>query len=129
VFARIQHRAYAPSEAGTTLTTAAIAVMQDLLGLRVLRGLPAAGIREYLGKDVANLLGVPRAGLTRLLFVPDRWLNRLACRFERESRLAQRVSEALGRRLFRGFLAYERHGEHRPGFELNEALAEQLRLD
>lgn len=129
VFARIKRRAYRESDAGRVLTAAAIEVMQDLLGLRALRGFPAAGIREYLGKDVAKLLGVPRADATRLLFVPARALSRLGARMERSSPTAQRFSAAVGRRLFKGFLEYERHGEHRPGFELNEALAAQLRLD
>ena len=38
------------------------------------------------------------------------------------------VDVGLGRRFFRGFLAYERDGEHRPDFELTDAIAEQLRL-
>lgn len=129
VFERIQRRAYDASDAGRLLTAAAIEVMQDLLGVRLLRGFPAAGIREYLGKDIAKLLGVPRADATRLLFVPARALSRIGARMERDSPAARRFSAAIGRRLFKGFLAYERHGEHRPGFELNEALAAQLRID
>ena len=129
VFARIRARAYGESPAGRHLTAAAIEVMQDLLGLRLLRGLPAAGIREYLDKEVADLLGVPKANATRLVFVPARWFGQLASQMQRDSRLARRFSASIGRRLFKGFLEYERHGEHRPGFELNEALAAQLGLD
>ena len=128
VFARIQHRAYQRSDAGAHLTAAAISVMQELLGLRILRGIPAAGIREYLGDEVADLLAVPRAGVSRLVFVPDRWLNELATRMQRDSILARKLSASLGRRFFRGFLAYERDGAHRPEFELTDAIAEQLRL-
>lgn len=128
VFRRIQRRAYATSPSGVELTSAAIDVMQDLLRLRLLRGVPAAGIREYLGDEIADLLAVPRARLSRLVFVPDRWLNQLASRMQRDSLVARKLSEALGRRFFRGFLAYERHGSHRPQFELSDALAEQLRL-
>lgn len=128
VFASIQRRAYARSEAGAVLTAAAIEVMQELLGHRLLRGIPAAGIREYLGDDTADLLSVPPAGISRLVFVPDRWLNQLASRMQRDSIVARKVSEWLGRRVFRGFLEYERHGEHRPSFELSEALAEQLKM-
>jgi hypothetical protein len=128
VFKRIQLRNYASSEAGRELTAAAIEVMQDLLELRLLRGLPAAGIREYLGKEVADLLGVPRARVTKLLFLPPRWFNQWSCRLEKDSRLARTVAERVGRRLFRGSLAYERGGDSRPAFELSDALKEQLRL-
>lgn len=128
VFNRIQRRSYASSDAGRELTTAAIEVMQELLELRVLRGVPAAGIREYLGKDIADLLGVPRARVTKLLFLPPRWFNQWSYRLEKDSRLARSVAEHFGRRLFRGFLAYERGGDTRPPFELSEALKEQLRL-
>ncbi len=128
VFRRIQEHTYAPSPAGAQLTAAAIEVMQELIGLKVLRGLPAAGIREYLGDDIADLLEVPRAGAARLVFVPARALNRIASHAERDSKLLCRASAALGRRFFNGFLAYERQGAMRPEFELTDAIAKQLAL-
>jgi hypothetical protein len=126
VFERIQRRNYATSDAGRELTAAAIEAMQDLLALRILRGVPAAGIREYLGRDLSDLLGVPRAGLTKLLFVPPRWFNQWSYRLEKDSRLARALHERVGRRLFRGFVAYERGG--RPPFQLSEGLQVQLGL-
>ena len=128
VFVRIQRRNYARSDAGRELTAAAIEVMQELLALRVLRGVPAAGIREYLGSDVADLLGVPRAHVTRAVFLLPRWFNRWSYKVQKDSRLARAVTERLGCRLFRGFLAYERDGEARPSFEVTDALKKQLRL-
>jgi hypothetical protein len=128
VFVRIQRRNYARSDAGMELTTAAIEVMQQFLALRVLRGVPAAGIREYLGNDIADLLGVPRAHVTRLAFLPPRWFNQWSYKTQKDSRLARVVAERLGRRLFRGFLDYERDGEARPSFEVTDALKKQLRL-
>ena len=71
---------------------------------------------------------LPSARASRAVFVPARLLNRLATRMERDSVLTRKLSETLGRRFFRGFLAYERHGGHRPDFELSDAVAEQLRL-
>jgi hypothetical protein len=128
IFERIQVRNYASSDAGRELTAAAIEVMQELLELRFLRGVPAAGIREYLGAEVADMLGVPRARATKLLFLPPRWFNQWSSRLEKDSRLARAVTERVGRRLFRGFLAYERTGQSRPPFELSDALREQLGL-
>jgi hypothetical protein len=128
VFARIQRRNYMRSAAGQELTTAAIEVMQDLLALRFLRGVPAAGIREYLGNEIADLLAVPKAQVTRLVFLPPRWLNQWSYRMQKDSRVARALAQRLGRRLFRGFLAYERGGEARPSFALTDALKEQLKL-
>jgi hypothetical protein len=102
--------------------------MQQLLDLRLLRGVPAAGIREYLGSDIATLLGVPPARMARLLFLPPRWFNQWSYRVQKDSRVARAVSQRVGRRLFRGFLSYERAGASRPSFELSEALKEQLGL-
>lgn len=130
VFDRIKRRNYASSEAGRQLTAAAIEVMQELLALRVLRGAPAAGIRELLGTEVADLLGVPRTRVTTLFLLPPRWFNQWSYRVEKDSRLARSVAERAGRRLFRGFLEYERGSGSgsRPSFELSDALKEQLRL-
>jgi hypothetical protein len=128
VFLRIQARNYEESDAGKELTAAAIEVMQDFLGLRALRGVPAAGIREYLGNDIAKFLGVPKVPVTRLVFLPPRWFNWWSYKMQKDSRLARAVAERLGRQLFRGFLDYERDGEARPSFELTDALKEQLKL-
>jgi ER-bound oxygenase mpaB/B'/Rubber oxygenase, catalytic domain len=128
VFARIQRRNYTRSSAGQELTTAAIEVMQELLALRLLRGVPAAGIREYLGNEIADLLAVPKAHVTRLVFLPPRWFNQWSYKTQKDSRLARALTQQLGRRLFRGFLAYERGGEARPSFALTDALKEQLKL-
>lgn len=128
VFDHIQQRNYASSVAGRELTAAAIAVMQELLSARFLRGVPAAGMRELLGNDVADLLGVPRTRATSLLLLPPRWFNQWSYRVEKDSRLARSLAERAGRRLFRGFLAYERGSGTRPDFELSDALKEQLRL-
>jgi hypothetical protein len=128
VFDRIRRRNYASSRSGQELTAAAIEVMQELLGLRVLRGLPAAGIREYLGPEVAGLLGVRKAPLSRLLFVPPRAFNYWSYRINKDSRVARGLTQWAGRRMFRGFLAFERGGDTRPAFELPDALREQLRL-
>lgn len=128
VFERIRTRNYSESPAGRELTAAAIEVMQELLGLRALRGVPAAGIREYLGPDVANLLGVPNVRMSRLLFLPPRVLNRWSYRVDNGSRVARGLTRWAGRRMFQGFLAYERDGAARPSFDLSDALREQLRL-
>ncbi|MEY2402758.1 MAG: hypothetical protein QOD38_309 [Acidimicrobiaceae bacterium] len=128
VFGHIQRRSYAPSEAGRELTAAAIAVMQELFSARILRGVPAAGMREFLGHDLANLLGVPHTRATRLFLLPPRWFNQWSYRVQKDSRLARSMTERAGRRLFRGFLAYERGGGTRPSFELSDALKEQLHL-
>jgi hypothetical protein len=99
-----------------------------MIGLSLLRGVPAAGIREYLGNNVAELLDVPKVRLSRLVYLPPRLLNRLSYRMNRDSLVARGMTQWVGRRLFRGFLACERGSGSRPSFEVSDALREQLRL-
>ena len=59
---------YGPTPEGKELTKAAIACMQELFGFTQLPGLPATGIRHYLGNETADMLGVPKADWTRRHF-------------------------------------------------------------
>jgi hypothetical protein len=67
--------------------------------------------------------------MARMLFLPPRWFNQWSYRVQKDSRLARAMSQRVGRRLFRGFLSYERAGAGRPSFELSDALKAQLRLE
>ena len=68
IWEHIKARAYAESDAGRELTAAAIECMRDLIRIGPLGGLPASGIRHYLGDQTAQLLGVPKADWTRWFF-------------------------------------------------------------
>ena len=90
------------------MTKAAIDCMQELFGFTHLPGLPATGIRHYLGNETADLLGVPKSDWTRVIFeLMQRtdWLYDLALvRIPGTGPIAS----VLGRRVWRGFELYGR---------------------
>ena len=88
----VRRRQFGPSEAGHALM-AALLDQGTRLAPPGLRGLPATTVRYYVGDATADLLGVPKADWTRVLFEPLADLSR-------------RVSlEKLHRRLLAGLLA------------------------
>jgi len=121
VWERLKKLEYAPSDAGRELTSAALACIQDLIGTKRFRGLPATGIRHYLGDETADLLGVPAADWTRVFFKfvqgTDTFYDRAAALVPGRHRLTAEV----GRRMLRGFELCERGG-YRPAFEITDEL-------
>ncbi len=118
---RGKRKEYGPTDAGREMTAAAIECMQELFGFTHLPGLPATGIRFYLGDETADMLGVPRSDWTRLVFEMMRqtdWLYTYALvRLPGTGPLAA----ALGRRVWHGFESYGRDGD-RPQFEVTDEL-------
>jgi hypothetical protein len=112
---------YQATPEGRELTAAAIECMNELFGFSHLPGLPATGIRHYLGNETADTLGVPKADWTRVIF-------ELMSRTDGLYQLAlvrlpgtAPVASVLGRRLWRGFELYGRSGQ-RPSFEVSGEL-------
>lgn len=118
-----RRREYGPTPEGKELTQAAIECMQELFGFTHLPGLPATGIRHYLGNETADMLGVPKADWTRVLFElmyrTDRLYEFALVRLPGTGPIAS----LLGRRIWRGFELYGRDGE-RPTFEVTDELKE-----
>jgi len=84
-----------PSDAGTTLTKALLDFMQQQMPGRLFAGFPATIMRQSIDPDVADMLGVPQANWTRLLFGAEEALLRAADRFNLahpHSRLLPRYS-------------------------------------
>jgi hypothetical protein len=117
----IKARAYAQSDAGRELTASAIECMQDLIRIGPLGGLPAAGIRHFLGDQTADLLGVPKANWTRWFFtfvqVSDTLFDQTWGRLPGVPNL----SAALGLRMLGGFERTERDGD-RSSFQIADEL-------
>ncbi len=126
VWDRITAKEYGRSPGGTLLTKSAIEVMRQLIPGGWLDGLPATGIRFLLGNDTADLLDVPKANWTRLLFVPGRAMGGVWSRFERDSFTGSTITSVLGRIAFREFLVAERRPSGRPGFEVPEEMQRAL---
>ena len=116
-----RRREYGPTPEGRELTAAAIECMQELFRFSHLPGLPATGIRHYLGNETADLLGVPPADWTRVFFEvmhrTDFLYGFALIRLPGTGRIASR----LGRRIWEGFELYGRDGE-RPAFEVTDEL-------
>ena len=121
IWGHIKARAYAESDAGRELTAAAIECMRDLIRIGPLGGLPASGIRHYLGDQTAQLLGVPKADWTRWFFtfveVSDTLFDRTLARLPGVPNL----SAVLGLRMLRGFELTERGGD-RSNFQVTDEL-------
>jgi hypothetical protein len=114
---------YGPTLEGKELTAAAIECMQELFGFTQLPGMPATGIRHYLGNETADLLGVPKSDWTRVIFELMQRTDRLY-----EFALIRLpgtgpIASLLGRRIWRGFELYGRDGE-RPAFQVTDELKE-----
>ena len=112
---------YGPTPEGKELTRAALECMRELFAFTHMPGLPASGIRHYLGNETADMLGVPKSDWTRVIFeVMHRtdFLYELAL-----VRLPGTgpIASALGRRVWAGFELFERDGE-RPSFQVTDEL-------
>lgn len=109
------------SEAGRELTATTILAMQDLINLRMLRGLPASGIRFFLGEDTADLLGVPAANWTRGVFTLMRHIDAPIDKVLSWLPGKHSLSAAVGRRVVCALEDVER-GHGRPRFEITDEL-------
>ncbi|HUE08013.1 MAG TPA: oxygenase MpaB family protein [Acidimicrobiales bacterium] len=121
VWEHIKSRAYGQSDAGSELTAAAIDCMRDLIRIGPLEGLPASGIRHYLGDQTAELLGVPAADWTRWFFTFVQVTDTLFDRTWGRLPGVPHLSAALGLRMLRGFERAERDGD-RPNFQITDEL-------
>jgi hypothetical protein len=112
---------YGPTDEGKKLTAAAIECMQELFGFTGMPGLPATGIRFYLGNDTADVLGVPKADWTRVIFEIMRWNDCLYGLVLSRFPGTRPIAAELGRRVWKGFEQYGRQGK-RPAFQVTDEL-------
>ena len=120
-------RQRAPSDAGRELTASAIACLQGMLVLKRLRGLPASGMRHYLGADVADMLAVPPADWTRRIFAATRWFDASLNGALRWIPGHHSLLAGVGRQLIRGFEAAEQDGG-RTTFDIPDELRSAWRV-
>ena len=118
---RILDRQKAASDAGRELTATAISCLQGMLVTERLRGLPASGIRHYLGGDVADMLGVPPADWTRSIFTVAKWADAMMNGALRWIPGHHSLLAGVGRHFITGFEALEQDGG-RTTFEIPDEL-------
>jgi ER-bound oxygenase mpaB/B'/Rubber oxygenase, catalytic domain len=111
---------FGPSEAGQDLTEALLDQAQGLLP-RPLRGLPGTAIRWYVGDATADLIGVPPADWTRVVFGPLAALTRRVSAVGVHRRFLAGFSERFGRAMLTAAVDAERGGDRAP-FSIPEEL-------
>jgi len=124
---RIFDRQKASSDAGRELTATAITCLQGMLVTKRLRGLPASGMRHFLGGDVADMLDVPAADWTRSIFTVARWVDAAMNGALRWIPGHRSLLAGVGRHLITGFEALEQDGG-RTNFEISDELRSAWRV-
>jgi hypothetical protein len=122
----VRRRQFGPSEAGRALTAALLAQGTQLTPPG-LRGMPATTLRYYVGDTTADLLGVPAADWTRVLFHPLADLTRRLSVEHLHHRLLQAVSQKVGFGMLALAVRAERYGG-RPAFQVPTSLARRWNL-
>jgi hypothetical protein len=117
----VRRRQFGPSESGRDLMAALLA-QGTRLAPPGLRGLPASTVRYYVGDATADLLSVPKADWTRMLFGPLADLSRRVSLEELHRRLLQGLSQKIGFGMLSLAVRTERYGD-RPAFEVPTSLA------
>jgi hypothetical protein len=111
---------FGPSPAGEDLTGALLDQARGLLP-RPLRGLPGTAIRWYVGDPTADLIGVPAADWTRVVFGPLAALTRRVSAQGVHRRFLAGFSERFGRAMLTAAVDAERGGD-RAAFAIPEEL-------
>jgi hypothetical protein len=117
----VRRRQFGPSEAGRDLMAALLGQVARLTPPG-LRGLPASTVRYYVGDEAADILGVPKADWTRLLFEPLADVSRRLSLEELHRHLLRGLSDRIGFGMLSLAVRAERYGG-RPAFEVPTSLA------
>ena len=118
----IWKRQHAPSASGKAMTAALLAQAHHHMPRFAWPLMPTA-FRHFLGDDVADMLALPPANWTRVVFAPMSAISRVMTRGKETHRLHARFSAFAGRHLMNGILSEMRGGE-RPKFEIPTHLAD-----
>lgn len=123
LMAIVRRRQFGASDAGRVLTEALLDQGRKLAPPG-LRGLPATTVRYYVGDTAADLLAVPPADWTRVLFGPLAALTRRMSVERAHRSLLRALSTRIGRGMLQLAVSAERGGD-RPAFAIPVALADR----
>lgn len=118
---RVRQRQFGESEAGRLLTEALLDQGRRLTPPGW-RGLPATTVRFYIGDEAADLLGVPPADWTRILFGPLADVSRRLSAKRLHRRALTTLSDRIGFGMLSLAVEAERYGG-RPTFQIPTSLA------
>jgi hypothetical protein len=119
----VRRRQFGESDAGKLLTTALLAQGQSVAPPG-LKGLPATTVRFYVGDTTADLLAVPPADWTRVIFGPLAELTRLMSVGPLRLPLLDTLSDRMGLLMLQLAISAERGGQ-RPAFAIPTELADR----
>jgi hypothetical protein len=122
----VRRRQFGASPAGRLLA-AALLDQGRQLAPPGLRGLPGTTLRYYVGDGTADLLGVPPADWTRVLFGPLGSMTRVLSAERAHRRLLLHLSDRMGFGMLQLAVAAERGG-NRPAFAVPTGLADRWGL-
>lgn len=114
--ALIWQRQHAPSTAGVEMTDALLGQAQQRLPKLMWSFIPTA-MRRFNGDDVCDMIGVPKANWTRILFGPLATMTRFMTFGKRHNAVLRWVGARAGRMMINALLDVTRGGE-RPSFEI-----------
>jgi hypothetical protein len=121
-----RRRQFGSSDAGHALM-AALLDQGTRLAPPGLRGLPATTVRFYVGDDTADLLGIPKADWTRVLFEPLADVTRRLSLERLHRQFLTRLSNHIGFGMLSLAVRSERYGG-RPAFGVPTSLAARWNL-
>lgn len=122
----VRRRQFGASTSGRELM-AALLEQGSQLAPPGLRGLPASTVRYYVGDATADLLDVPPAGWTRLMFRPLADISRRLSLERLHHHLLSALSERIGFGMLTLAVRAERYGG-RPAFQVPTSLAARWNL-
>src|SRR6185437_2261236 len=117
----VRRRQFRPSDSGRELMTALLE-QGTHLAPPGLRGLPASTVRYYVGEATADILGVPPADWTRLIFRPLATASRTLSLERLHRHLLRSLSDRIGFGMLALAVRAERYGG-RPAFQVPTSLA------
>ena len=115
----IQRMTHGKSTEGKLMTDSLIELVQGYIKIPGFKGLPITLMRLFIGDDVAELLGVPKAGWTRVLIRAKHGLGHGASRGS--TGLRRRAVGWASTKILRGFVAHNR-GPDRPKYTIPDHL-------
>jgi hypothetical protein len=113
LWAAITRRQFAASYDGAEMTSALLRLLQHSMPA-ALHGLAPAQLRYFAGDEVANILGLKRAGAWETALGGARRAMGFVASVEQHDRLLRLVSRKLGRLVFKAFLESDRSGNRSP---------------
>ncbi len=119
---RIRERQWEESDEGREMTEALLEMLEESLPGRLIPGFGPSMIRHFLGNDLAEQLGVPKAGRAGSLFRSASLAANAAGLSQQRSWVFRKTAAVVSRGLLQSYMRFDRGGD-RPEFDIPVTLA------